>query len=175
MKNTVWDGKISVDHMWKSLKQRYPDEFCPKTTSTVEDIRANWTTFNNLNEWFTHNKKPLINTGMFLDKKMILPNGGISELTYSESVARRVISMDETNHPFSTEVDKGGSRSISFGCNTDGRKSRRGTRGCRHTTGVYAINAGGETLPPLYIFDSSAQHNCNYQIQRGWCESLPKV
>ena len=74
---------------------------------------------------------------------MILPNGGISELTYSESVARRVISMDESNHPFTTEVDKGGSRSISYGCNNNGRKSRRGTRGSRHTTGVYTINAGG--------------------------------
>ena len=55
--------------MRRSLKQKYPDEFCSKTTSAVEDIRANWTTFNNLNEWFTHNKYPLINTGMFLDQK----------------------------------------------------------------------------------------------------------
>ena len=45
---------------------------------------------------------------------MILPNGGISELTYSEYVARRVISMDERGPPFTTEVDKGGSRSISY-------------------------------------------------------------
>ena len=71
---------------------------------------------------------------------MILPNGGISELIYSESVARRVISMDKAGHPFTTEVDKGISRSISFGCNNDVRKSRRGTRGSRHTTGVYAVN-----------------------------------
>ena len=82
---------------------------------------------------------------------MILPNGGISELTYSEYVARRVISMDETGHSFTTEVDKGGSRAISFGCNNDGRKSRRGIRGSRYTTGVYDVNTGGENLPPLYI------------------------
>ena len=54
--------------MWRSLKEKYPDKFCSKTTSTVEDIRANWTTYNNLNEWSTHNKHPLINTGVFLDK-----------------------------------------------------------------------------------------------------------
>ena len=99
---------------------------------------------------------------------MILPNGGISELTYSESVARRVISMDEIGHPFTTEVDKCGSRAISFRCNNDDRESRRGTRGSRYTTGVYDVNAGGETFPPLYIFDCSAQHSCNYQVQSGW-------
>ena len=106
---------------------------------------------------------------------MILPNGGISELTYSEYVARRVISMDETGHPFTTEVDKGGSRSISYGCNNDDRKSRRGKRGSRHTTSVYDVITRGETLPLLYIFDSSAHNICNYQVQSGWCESLPKV
>ena len=55
--------------MWRSLKEKYPDEFYPKTASTVEDIRENWITFDNLNECFMHNKDPLINTGMFLDKK----------------------------------------------------------------------------------------------------------
>lgn len=104
---------------------------------------------------------------MILNKQMILPNGEISELTYSESVTRRVISIDETCRPFSTEVDRSGSSSIRFGCNNDGRKSRPRTRGTRHTTGVYAINAGGKVLPPLPIFDSSAQHSCNYQIQSG--------
>ena len=106
---------------------------------------------------------------------MILPNGGISELTYSEYVARRVISMDETGHPFTTEVDKGGSRSINYGCNNDDRKSRRGKRGSWHTTSVYDVITRGETLPLLYIFDSSAHNICNYQVQSGWCESLPKV
>ena len=72
--------------------------------------------------------------------------------------------MDETDHPFTTETDRGGSRSISYGCDKDGRKGRRGTRGSRHTTGVYTINAGGEVLPPLFIFDSSAQNNSNFQI-----------
>ena len=55
MHDTFWVRKISVDHMWKNLKQKHLDEFFPKTTSTVKDIRANWTTFNNLNEWFTYN------------------------------------------------------------------------------------------------------------------------
>ena len=83
--------------------------------------------------------------------------------------------MDETQRPFSTEMDKCGSRSVSFGFNDDGRKERRSSRGCRHTTGVYTLNTDGEELPPLYMFDSSAQHTCNFQVQPSWCKGLPKV
>ena len=39
----------------------------------------------------------------------------------------------------------------------------------------YDVNAGGETLPPLYMIDSLAQHSCNYQVQSRWCETLPKI
>ena len=45
----------------------------------------------------------------------------------------------------------------------------------RHTTGVYTLNAGGEVLPPLFIFDSSAQNSSNFQVQTSWCDDLPKV
>ena len=35
---------------------------------------------------------------------MKLPNGETSELTYSDSVVRRVVCMDETDHPFTTKM-----------------------------------------------------------------------
>ena len=76
--DTVWNDKLSVDYVWGQLRHDYPDEFCPKTTSTVEDIRANWTTYRNLNDWFSQNKQPLIDSGLFKDEKMKLPNGDIS-------------------------------------------------------------------------------------------------
>ena len=85
---------------------------------------------------------------------MILPNGAISELTYSESVARRMVCMDVIDHRFTTDVDRGGIRSISYGCDKDGKKVRRGTREYRCTTGVYAIKAGDDFFPPLYFFNS---------------------
>ena len=130
--------------MWEKLRKFYPEDFCPQTTSTVEDIRANWTTHHNLNDWFTNNKQMLIDCGLFKDNKMKLPNGEISELTYPVSVARRILTMDETMHIFTTETDKGGSRSISYGFDKNGRKGRRGTKGSHHTTGVYTINADGK-------------------------------
>ena len=106
---------------------------------------------------------------------MTLSNGEISELTYNEESERRVICMDESDHPFTTETDRSGSRSISYGCDTDGRQGRRGTRGSRHTTGVYTFNAAGEVLPPLFIFDSTATNTENYKQQIGWIKDLPTV
>ena len=31
-------------------------ELCPKTTSTIENIRVDWTTYRNLKIWFANNK-----------------------------------------------------------------------------------------------------------------------
>ena len=76
-----------------------------------------------------------------------------------------MVCMDVIDHPFTTDVDRGGIRSIIYGCDKDGRKFRWGTRESRYITGVYAIKAGGEVLPPLYSVDSSAQHSSNYQVQ----------
>ena len=57
--------------------------------------------------------------------------------------------MDETDHSFTTETDRGGSRSISYGSNEDGRKGRRGTRSSRHTTGVYLCDL--EIITSFYV------------------------
>ena len=88
--------------MWDKLRKDFPDEFFPRITSNVEASRANWKTCGKLDYWFTYNKQPLVDTGLFQNQKIILPNGEISELTYSQSCDRRVITMDETQHPFST-------------------------------------------------------------------------
>ena len=49
------------------------------------------------------------------------------------------------------------------------------TKAGRHVTGVYATSAAGETLPPMYIFDSSAVSECNYQVRVEWLRNLPTV
>ena len=87
------------------------------------------------------------------------------ELAYSESVCGRVVYMNEIYHLFTTKIDRGGSRTISHEWDKDERKGRRGTRGSWHTTGVYTINACGEVLPPLHIFDIFAKTSSNCQFQ----------
>ena len=52
---------------------------------------------------------------------MKIPNGDVSELTYTDSAARRIITMNKSHHPLTTETDRGGSRSISYGFDNDNR------------------------------------------------------
>ena len=45
----------------------------------------------------------------------------------------------------------------------------------RHVTGVYATNAAGEVLPPMYIFDSGAKVEDNFRVKLKWLEGLPSI
>ncbi len=45
----------------------------------------------------------------------------------------------------------------------------------RHVTGVYATNAAGESLPPMYIFDSGAKVEDIFQVRLQWLDRLPSV
>ena len=48
-------------------------------------------------------------------------------------------------------------------------------KSARHVMGVNATNAAGETLPPMYIFDSSAKSDDNFRVKVEWLEGLPSV
>ena len=84
--------------------------------------------------------------------------------------------MDETHHDLSITGDKGGSRSLAVYNNPNLQRGYKKTvKPGRHVTGVYATNASGEALPPLYILDSGAQIEANYCIKLSWLEGLPVV
>ena len=124
---------------------------------------------------FSANKVSLIGSGLVEDKPMTLPNGDISEVTYGDEAVRQIIIMDESQHPFRTDVDRGGSRSMTYGTDLFCRQGQHGTHGARHTTGIYAFNASGKTLPPLYIFDSTAKDEEHFQMKSSWVKGLPMV
>ena len=67
------------------------------------------------NVWFTTNKMVLIDSRLLSDEPMTLPDGKVSEVTYDGEAAKRILSMDESHHPFTTEVDRDGSRSKTYG------------------------------------------------------------
>ena len=60
---------------------------------------------------------------------MILPEGAIAGITMGEDELRRIIDFDEINHPFTTQNEKGGSRSIIWGDPTLAKGSEPGTQG----------------------------------------------
>ena len=65
-----------------------------------------------VNDWFSENKKTLIESGLAIDAPMTLEDGTVSELTIGERESARIVNFDETDHPLSTEYDKGGNNAL---------------------------------------------------------------
>jgi hypothetical protein len=84
--------------------------------------------------------------------------------------------MDETFHDLSITSDKGDPRATTYHNKMYQRgPSRRSVKSTRHVNGVYVTNAGGESLPPMYIFYSSASTEENYCVKLEWLKGLPTI
>ena len=111
-------------------------------------------------------QKDLLSTGLVVDEKMLNDEGGlVSEVHFKNDTERRIINMDETHHDLSMSGDKSGSRAISYHKPLYQRGANRSVKSARHVTGVYATNAAGEALPPMYLFDSSAKSDDNFRVK----------
>ncbi len=75
-----------------------------------EDALAQWTTYNNLNQWFDNVKNDLLKTGL-VDDEIVLDDKGelVSEVQFKMHSKPRFNNMDETHHNLSITGDKGGS------------------------------------------------------------------
>ena len=130
---TDYEG-FDGDWAWRRIRELWPDEISPSMVSQQESIRNEWTTYTKVNDWYECNKKTLIESGLAIDKPITLQDGTEAELTIGETELRRIVNFDETDHPFTTENDNGGTRSVRWGDPTLGKGTERGTRGPRHTT-----------------------------------------
>jgi hypothetical protein len=174
---TPFQAKFNVESVCRKLRMHNPDATQSATKVSVEDARAEWTTFENLDRWFTDAKQDVINSGLVIDETLLDEKGNIiSELNFqSDEVRRRFINMDETHHDLSITGDKSGPRAVIYHNPNLQRGGKRAVKNSRHVTGVYATNAAGESIPPMYIYDSGAKHSKNFQVNTSWLEGLPKV
>jgi hypothetical protein len=179
---TRHENKFTIDSAWKKLRTAHPEKMQATNIATAEDARLKWTTFENLQQWFDDAKADLIATGLVVDQEVRNESGELlSEVDFrpadrgGDDVKRRIINMDETHHDLSITAEKGGPRSTMYHNPLLQRGYKRTVKAGRHVTGVYATNAAGETLPPMYIFDSSANIESNYRVKVSWLEGLPHV
>ena len=163
---TKFEIKFKTESAWKKLRSQRPEQVQAATKVTMEEARSKWTTVLNLQQWFDDAKMDLIKSGLVINKEVRDEEGQLlSELDFrSEEVRRRIINMDETHHDLSITGDKGGSRSLVYNNPTLQRGYKKTVKPGRHVTGVYATNAAGEALPPLYIFDSGAKIDSNCRV-----------
>ena len=130
------------DWDWRCIRELWSDKITLGGVSQQYIIRK-WKIFTKVNDWYACYKKSLIYSGLAIDKPVTLPDGTISEITVGEDELRRILNFDGTDHPFTTQNENGGSRSIRWGDPTLAKISERGTRGFRHTTGIFDTNAVG--------------------------------
>ena len=179
---TPHESKFNVDSAWKKLRVRHPEKIQAANIATAEDARLRWTTYDNLQRWFDEAKADLIALGLAIDREVVDEKGElISEIDFraanrgGDDVKRRIINMDETHHDLSITSEKGGPRATMYHNPKLQRRYKRTVKAGRHVTGMYATNADGEVLPPMYIFDSGATIDTNFRVKLSWLEGLPTV
>ena len=179
---TQYEGRFKMESAWRKLRKTHPEKLQAANVATGEDARLRWTTYNNLQKWFDDAKLDLIASGLVSDNAVVNERGDlISEVDFGspqrggDDVKRRILNMDETHHDLSITTEKGGPRSTMYHNPHLQRGYKRTVKAGRHVTGVYATNAAGEVLPPMYIFDSSATIETNYRVRVSWLDSLPNV
>ena len=160
---TLHEAAFQVESVWRKVCSKFPAALQAANKISVEDARAQWTTYDNLDQWFDDAKKDLIGTGLVEDKVVLDKDGKLmSEVCFKSDSQRRIINMDETHHNLAITGDRGGLRAVSYHNPAFQRGAARGVKSGRHVTGVYATNAAGEALPPFYIFDSTAKCEENF-------------
>ena len=86
---TEYETKFIIKGAWRKLRKDFPESFQAATKLSVEGQRAQWTTHNNIFQWFDDAKKDLIGTGLVLDKEVMNEEGGIvSEVQFLRDAER---------------------------------------------------------------------------------------
>jgi hypothetical protein len=105
---TAFEDQFKTTTVWKKVLLEYPNSLQAANKISVEDARSQWTTHDNLDNWFDDAKLDLIKSGLVRDVLVLDGSGKVeSELDFrGEDVKGRIINMDETHHDLSITGDK---------------------------------------------------------------------
>ena len=80
---TKHEAAFKVESVWRKIRNKFPEALQAANKVSVEDARAQWTTHDNLNQWFDDVKKDLITTGL-VDDEIVLDDDGqlVSEVRF---------------------------------------------------------------------------------------------
>jgi hypothetical protein len=84
------------------VRKEFPEWMHAATGMSVEDARAQWTTYDNFDQWFTDVKCNLLTTGLVIGEEAFnIESRFVSEVRFKNGTERRIINMDETYHDLS--------------------------------------------------------------------------
>ena len=80
---TPHESSFQVESVWRKVRSEFPAALQAANKISVEDARAQWTTYDNLDQWFDNVKKDLIGTGLVEDKVELDKDGKlVSEVSF---------------------------------------------------------------------------------------------
>ncbi len=68
--NMPFESNVTKSWIYERVRQEYPEVLNPGRVREIEERRAAWTTYPNINLWFDGIKELLIKTGLVEDKPM---------------------------------------------------------------------------------------------------------
>ncbi len=94
---TEFDDHFKTELGWKKVRTEFPEQLQAANKMCTDNARVQWTTQNNLEQWFDNAKRDLIETGLVLDGEVQDINGNlISELDFqSDEVCCCIINKDK--------------------------------------------------------------------------------
>ena len=105
---TDTEGTFTVRGAKEALKKRQKLE--TTASSSQDERRFAWTTYDNLYHWFDGWKEFLVGRMFGTAVHITLSDGRVSDLTMKAEAAGRIINSDDTHHRLSNQGDRGGSR-----------------------------------------------------------------
>jgi hypothetical protein len=90
------ETRFTVEGVWRKVQKVFPESLQAVTKLMVEDARAQWTTQDNLKQWFDDAKQDLIKTGLEIDYEVLDEEGAM----LSEVV------LDPPSRPNSNSLDQ---------------------------------------------------------------------
>jgi hypothetical protein len=83
MLGTEFDTKFKVESVWRKVRREFPEKLQAASKICIDDARAQWTTYTNLQQWFNDAKRDLIDSGLVIDQEVRDRNGNLlSELDF---------------------------------------------------------------------------------------------
>jgi hypothetical protein len=77
-----YHGTFTIESAWRKLQREFSAELQPAKKMSMDDARAQWTTYSNLQQWFNDAKKD-IGSGLMIDTEVRDANGVLlSELDF---------------------------------------------------------------------------------------------
>ena len=177
--NCVGSGPCLLQDFESLYNRLYPGFACnisvTSGSSSLENRRAIYTTYNNINVWFDTLKQFLTTKGFARNKRE--NEEGDGELVFFPGQLNRILNLDESGLTLDGNQSKSGGRSSTrFGCSNPSipQGMDRTNKSSTRITFIGGSTAAGHPLPLHFQLKSVATDE-NKRIQTKFLEGLPFV